>query len=173
MRPSTLASAALLLALSTACGGGAAEDDGTDTATGASSSAPASTPATATSEPSPAASPPPAARAECPAASPALVARIEGLAPAGSGLKVLDARGYQAEGDRSFFVAVRFTAPGLSEEGEESVYAVTGGSLDGTGALVAVDNLAQEFYDGPDAQDTDLGISPGDPRVREALDACL
>jgi hypothetical protein len=46
---------------------------------------------------------------------------------------------------------VKFSATGASDE--TGVWAVNG-SLDGTGMLLAVDGFAQQFYDGPDADQT-------------------
>lgn len=144
----SIITAGLAVALLAGCGGSSDDGDGTAAVPSAS----------------------PSPTVACEPASPALVSRIEGLAPASSGFKVKQAAGVKSPDFANlYFVGVRFSVEGVPDE--TAVWAV-GGGMDGTGTLVAVDNVAQEFYDGPDGDKTAAKISVVDPSVKPAK-ACV
>ena len=153
-----LAVMSLLAALALAgCGGG---DDEPEAAAPEPTST--SSPAAATTKP---------ADDGCQTPSAALIRRIEGLAPRGSGLKVVKSGAIKSPDFQNvYFVGARFTITGDSKP-YEGVWAVNGG-LTGDGVLLAIDAFAQDFYDGPDGDKGSADISKGDPSVAKAKD-CL
>ena len=105
---------------------------------------------------------------EClPVSAMLLQAIAKGAEPAVGGLQLTNGRAIRSKDyAKIYFVAANLTAPGVSNQ--TGVWATN--DLASAGTILAVDGLAQQFTEWPDANKTDAAISAADPSVDRAKD---
>lgn len=105
----------------------------------------------------------------CNAAPAAVVKAIEAGLEDGIGLRnvqVVRSRDYE----KVYIVAGDLTGPGLSGRGDTAAWATN--KTDGTGNVMAVDAVANEFSDWPEGAQTDAGVNATSDGV-EAASKCV
>ena len=113
--------------------------------------------------------PPPATSVVCLDVSQALIDQISSTLEVGGGGQISRARAVQSGAHEiAYFIAGQIEGSGLTD----AVGVWASNSLDGSGAIFSVDNMAKEFSVLPDGGSTAAAFSMSDPGARES-EQCL